>query len=427
MTSSPASRPAHSSPPARPWLIVAASFCALFVGTGTVTFMFGVFLQPVTTGLGISRGTYSSGTLLFFILGALTCPFLGKALDLWGSRRVLLPLILAFAGAMAALSRLSPSQPVIFALFALAGSFSAGLMPVAYARSVSLVFDKRRGLALGLAIAGVGCGVALVPPLMGAIIGSAGWRNAFLVYGALVLLFAFLPVALFINDPPIPRERAPGASGLADATGFTAAESFAHWRFWLMLVAFFLAIVAINGTISHMVPLLVDRGLPTGQAVRALSAVGVAAIFSRIACGWLLDRFSGPVVAMVFLAIPIAGIALVSQNGAAQIPWVGALLMGVAIGAEVDILAYFVSRYFGLRAFGAIYGVFFSVFGIGSGVGSFLSGASYDHFKSYDGVFLLYQGLLVISCLLVARLGAYSFGHPRAGARAPATTGQPAH
>lgn len=398
-----------------PWWVVVASFCALLVGAGTLTFAFGVMLKPVTTDLGLSRGAFSSGMLLFSMVGALACPLLGRALDQWGSRRVLLPLILAFAGAVALLSRLAPSPVIMFALFGFAGLVSVGLTPVAYARSVSLVFDQRRGLALGLTIAGVGCGIALVPPLLGAVMASSGWRAAFLVYAALVLLVALLPVALCVNDPPVVRVQSGQAARMP---GLTAAQAYAGWRFWAMLAAFFLAIVAINGTVSHLVPLLVDRGLPMDAAVRAISAVGLAAIASRVVCGWLLDRRSGPGVAVVFLAIPIAGIALIAHGGAGPMPFLGALLLGLAIGAEVDILAYFVGRYFGLRAFGTIYGVLFAVFGVGSGVGPFVSGMAFDRFKSYDGVFAVYQVLLVLACLLVLRLGPYVFGgtHSQAGA-----------
>lgn len=408
-----------------PWWVVAASFCALLLGPGTMTFALGVFLKPVTAELGISRGVFSTGMLLFALLGALACPLLGKALDQWGSRRVLLPLILAYAAAVAGLSQLSASPTVVFALFAITGLFSVGLTPIAYARSVSLRFDTRRGLALGLTIAGVGFGVALMPPILGNVIAAAGWRTAFLVFAALIIAVALVPVALFVNDPPVAPTRHPGAND--SALGMSPREAFASWRFWAMLLAFFFAIVAVNGTVSHMVTLLVDRGLALGDAVRTVSAVGMAAIVSRIVCGWLLDRLSGPGVAVLFFVVPIGGIALVLHGGTGTLPLMGALLLGMAIGAEVDILAYFVGRYFGLRSFGVVYGVLFAVFGVGSGVGPFLSGMAFDRFKTYDGIFGVYQALLVIACLLVLRLGAYPFGQRHPGAAAPAGNGQLVH
>lgn len=394
------------SPPA-PWSVVFASFCALFIGTGTMTFTLGVFLRPVTEDLGISRGSFSSGSLLFAIASSLFCPLMGVALDHWGSRKILLPLILAFAIIVACLSRVPASMPVLAAMLGLAGLASAALTPVPYARAISLSFGARRGLALGIAIAGVGCGVALVPQIVGRVIASEGWRTAFVAYGAMAFVFAFVPVALFIGDRAHSSQYA--LVGSSEIAGLTRGEAMRTTTFWSMLVAFLAAVIAVNGTATHLVPLLIDRGLPTPTAIGAISIVGIAAILGRVACGWMLDRLSGPVVAAISLLIPIVGIALVSYGGTGPMPFAGAAMLGIALGAEVDVLAYFVGAYFGVRAFGVIYGTLFAVFGIGAGLGSFISGTAFDAFHSYTGIFAGYQALLAVACVLVLRLGPYKF------------------
>lgn len=392
-----------------PWWVVAASFCGLFIGAGTMVYVFGVFLKPVTEALNISRGTYSTGVLVFALVLALACPVLGIALDRWGSRKVLLPLIIGYAGVTATFAFLQPSELLVLTMFALNGLMGVGLSAVPFARAISIRFDQRRGLALGLAIAGAGFGVALVPQFMGLLIESAGWRTAYLVYGAAIALIAFLPIALLIGDPGAITPHTPASDLQKITTGMTAAEAFRTWKFWAMLTAFFFGIIAINGTVSHLVALLTDRGLLMPQAIKAISIVGMAAIVGRIVCGTLLDWFSGPKVALLFMVIPIVGIGLISSGAGEATPYIGAALLGFAIGGEVDLLAYFVGSYFGMRAFGKIYGTLFAVFSAGVGVGPFISGMAFDRFHSYDGVFIGYQVLLGLACLLVCTLGPYLY------------------
>ena len=190
------------------------------------------------------------------------------------------------------------------------------------------------------------------------------------------------------------------------------------WRFWALTVAFVLAVIAINGTITHVVALLTDRGIPVRTAVSTLSAAGLAIIFGRILSGWFLDRFFGPYVAIGFFTIPMAGIGLLASGAGGVVPLVGAALCGMGIGAEIDIMAFMLSRYFGLKAYGRLYGIMFGCFGVGTGVGPWFSGFVHDAAHSYTPAFLVYEVALAVTCLLFVRLGPYPF--PAAHQRRPA-------
>lgn len=401
-----------------PWWVVAASFSALMMGTGTMTYALGIFMKPVTADLAIGRGTFSAGILLFTTLASLACPFLGTLLDRWGSRRVVLPLILAFSIAVGLLSLLNASPVVLLFLFALAGLTGVGLTPIPYARAISLRFARRRGLALGVGVAGIGFGLVLMPQLIGWIIRTHGWRSAFIAYGALTLVLAFVPVAAFIRENPRPRRD--DSPKVRVSSGLSPAEAARSWRFWALLVTFLFAMIAVNGTVSHMVPLLIDRGVPMSSAINAVSLVGIVATLSRIVCGWMLDVLPGALVGATFFLLPIVGIALVTYGGVGLLPSLGAVLLGSAIGAEVDMLAYFVGGYFGLRAFGIVYGALFAAFGIGAGLGPFISGSVFDAFHSYRGVFAIYMALLAVASVLVSCLGPYRYatGHRTAKSNA---------
>ncbi|RKE38572.1 putative MFS family arabinose efflux permease [Paraburkholderia sp. BL23I1N1] len=391
-----------------PWLIVVASFCSLFLGMGTIGYVLGVFLKPISVELGIGRSIISAGILTASLVNAAGSPFIGIALDRWGSRKVLLPMAALFAAVIASFSMLVPSSVLIMALFVLLGFSGVAMTPIPYARGISLWFDERRGLALGLSIAGIGLGIAIVPKLAGFLIATQGWRHAFLILAAIVLCAAFIPIAVCMKEPSEVNTDQDSKAAVT-IPGVEARAAFKTWRFWAMTLAFFFAIVAINGCVSHLVALLTDRGMPAADAASAIALIGLSALISRLVSGWLLDRVSGVKLAVFFFLAPACGIALIASGVMGFIPFVGAILCGIAIGGEVDLLAYFVGRYFGLKHFGEIYGLIFAAFSAGFGVGPFISGIVFDKTHSYGFAFAIYIGLLVLAAALVSRLGPYEY------------------
>ncbi len=392
------------------WWIVAACACGLLVGAGAILiFTFGVFLKPVTEDLGISRGALSSGLGISAWFVALSCPIVGWLIDRFGTRRVMVPGVLLFALAVASFGFMQ-AEPVflIYAIFCIAGFISGVQTPIPYAAVISHWFDNHRGIALGLATAGVGLGVALMPQFAAFLIGRFGWRDAYFGLGLAVVVLAWIPVVIFVRDPPWAS-----ASGRAAATsalpGIDASAALKSRNFWLLSMAFFLGVMAINGTIVHIVALLTDRGIPLQVATGALSVAGLAIIIGRIICGWCLDRFWGPYVAVCFFILPIAGIALLLSALPYPVPLIGSALCGAGIGAEIDLMAFFISRYFGLKAYGKIYGLMFMLFNIGTGLGPALSGRAFDRFHSYSQVLIGYEVALALTCVLLLGLGKYEF------------------
>src|SRR5665213_2249508 len=162
------------------WWVVFASICGLLVGAGAVhIFAFGVFPKPVSEDLGIGRGELSSGLILTSTLNALGCLPLGYLLDRFGVRRVMMPGIILYAIGIMGWSLLGPTATLIFLTFSFAGLFGAIGSPVPYGAVLTLWFDRHRGLAIGIAMAGVGLGVAVIPQLAAFFIRSFGWRIAY--------------------------------------------------------------------------------------------------------------------------------------------------------------------------------------------------------------------------------------------------------
>lgn len=399
------------------WWVVFASVLGLLVGQGPINiFAFAVFLKPVSEGLGIGRGTLSSGVFVGSLVAAVGSPIVGRLIDRWGIRPVLLPAIVAYALATAAMALLSPAAAVLYGLFALAGLTGAAQLPTPYAKAIAEWFDHQRGLALGIAMAGTGLGIALIPQWAALLIRHFGWRAAYVGLGVAVFVIAFAPVAAFVRDayPPAGAGRSRTGAGHAAIPGVTAREALTgSWRFWALLVAFLFGAAAINGTLTQVVALLTDRGLPAQYATAALSSAGLALIGGRVFSGFLLDRIFGPYVAVFFLLCPMAGIGLLASGMAGPVPVLGVILCGVGIGAEVDLMAFFASRYFGLRAFGEIYGYLICILSVGTGLGPFLMGRSFDLLHSYRPMLLGFEIMLAIACLLLVRLGPYPYPAPR--------------
>ncbi len=406
------------------WWIVIASFCALLVGSGAINiFAFNVFVIPVTKELGLSRGDFSGGLAWNGVFTAAAVFFMGWALDRFGVRRVQLVGILMFAFSVFMFSRMTASMPLIFAQFALAGLFSAAQTPVGYTTAVNQWFDRSRGLALGIATAGVGFGVVVVPWLASTLMNGGpvalfglplvtvpalGWRGAYIGLSVAILVLAFIPNFIFVRDrPDLVRN---GRVDTSHLPGQTLGEALSNYRFWVLLLGFTFAVLAINGTITHIVPMLIDRGTPPPQAVQAVQMAGLAIIGGRMLSGYFLDFVWGPFVAMVFFGLSIIGMGILATGATGPLALVGAVFCGGGIGAEIDIMGFMLSRYFGMRNFGKIYGLIFAAFNLGTGFGPAISGWTYDFYgKSYTPILIVYMVMLGLVCLALLTLGQYAY------------------
>jgi predicted MFS family arabinose efflux permease len=392
-----------------PWWVVVGAVTGLFVCNGPVLgFTFGVFLKPIMADMGWQRSTASFALSVGGIFSALAVPALGYMMDRWSIRRVALPGLVIYAACMSLLG-LSPHSLWIFtALFALAEMTSAIQTPVGYAKAISAWFDRRRGLALGIAMSGVGLGGFVIPQLARLLIDRVGWRGAYVCLGLLTLVIAFPAVALWIREPRPGEGERRAAGAAATLPGLGTREAAGTARFWVMAAAFFLVAVAINGTVAHVVPLLTDHGLSAAAATATLGIFGLATLAGRLLAGWLVDRIFAPYVASLFFLAPIAGFGLLS-SAAGNLPAIGVVLMGLGLGTEIDLIAFLTTRYFGQRAFGGLYGYFFMIFGLGSSLGRFLGGLVFDMAGSYNPALVGAAVALVAAVMLVNCLEPYVY------------------
>jgi MFS family permease len=392
-----------------PWWVVVGGVTGLFVCNGPVlAFTFGVFLKPIMADMGWQRGTASFALSAGEFLAAFAVPILGRMMDRWTIRKVALPGIVAFAGCLC-LMGLTPHSLTIFTIFfALASIAGAIQTPLGYTKAVSAWFDRRRGLALGATLAGVGLGGIFIPQIANYSIAHLGWRGAYVVLGGMVLAIAFPAVALWVREPqPGEGERHDNAT-VGALPGLTPREAAATAPFWILAATFFFVAMALLGSSAHVVPLLTDRGLSPTAATATFGLFGLSTLSGRLLSGYLIDRIFAPHIASVFWLAPVGGFALLTM-GTGFLPAIGVVAIGLGLGTEVDLIAFMISRYLGLRAFGALYGLFFMAFALGGAVGRFLGGYLFDLAGSYNPALMGAGGALLIAVILVNRLGAYVY------------------
>ncbi len=392
-----------------PWWIVVGSILGLMVGNGPVMqFTFGVFLKPISQDLGWDRGTISLALNAGLIVTGVATPFVGRLMDRYGIKLIALPAIICFSGAIAAAGLTRSSATYFILIYAVMGLFAAGQTPLPYSKAISSWFDRQRGLALGVAISGVGLGAAVVPKITGALISHVGWRGAYFGLGLLTLVIALPSVAFLIRERRVPGSQQQGPRSAA-VKGLSGGEALKDRNFWTLAVAFVCVALAANGAIAHVVPMLTDRGLPPAIATTALATAGVSLIAGRLLSGYLLDKFFAPYIAAIFFLAPLLGILILLKASTSFTGALGTVLLGVGLGAEVDLIAFLLTRYLGNRSFGEIYGYLFALFMLGSGLGPMVMGVCFDIFGSYSLALSCFAVALLVAIVLMCRLGTYSF------------------
>lgn len=360
----------------------------------------GLFVAGLTTEFGLTRTQFGLGVLLVTLALAAANPAVGWVVDRHGAKWPAVAGLLMLATGFAVLGlfvQSTRSYLLLQPLVALAGAASG---PIAFSKLVTSTFRDRRGIALGITMAGIGIAAALVPPLLAALIAEHGWRSGYLALSVLPLAGA-IAVALLV---PAGAGGAPRVPVAADLTSHRWARAPV---FWILAAASAVMSVSFMGLLPHFVPMLLDGGVDPVTAGRIAGQIGLAVIASRLVVGWALDRVFAPRVAMAVCLIAAAGCLLYFAHGpAAATP--AAIGLGFAVGAELDLVGFLVSRYFGPAQFGRVYGWQYGAFIAASGVGPLWVGALRDATGDYQLPLLLGSCGLVVACAIFLLLPRYA-------------------
>jgi MFS family permease len=368
----------------------------------------GSLIVPLQQGMGWSRADLQLAVSFLAAGGALSVWLVGALNARFGMRRVTAVSMLALAVAFACVSQLRGSIGWLYAAYFVLPFIGIGTTPVTWTQIVNLRFVRQRGLALSLVLCGSGISAALLPLLLAWSIGRWGWQAGYLT-------LALVPLAMWASRSwsRLPTRAAlqglqVASSAQAGNAGLPFAQVLRHWKFWVCNAALALVVSAIYGLATNIVPLLRDIGLAPAVAAGVFGTFGVSLIAGRIVVGALLDRLWAPGVAAAALSLPAIGCLLLLRADAhTAVPtlMIATALCGAGSGAEFDVAAYLMSRLFGLRDYGRLFGLHLAIVTIGSALAPFGFAALLHSTGGYAAMLALCGGACLLGPALLLTLG----------------------
>jgi predicted MFS family arabinose efflux permease len=365
--------------------------------------VFSLFIAPLEEDFGWSRGQIGLAHMAS-IAGAISAPILGRLIDRNGSRR---PIMLSFVllGLFWLLLAGMPGYIILYYLLftglTVVGLPSTGL---GYARAISAVFVKSRGISLAVARAGMSLSAALLPIVLFAVISGYGWRAGYMAMAALAVLVG-LPIAW----AGIERRKEDKVSAPPAVLAHSAGLSFwSDRKVMIIAISTAFAYAPLIAIMSQAQPLLIDKGLDGQTAAKLVSLFGISSVIGAFVAGFFLDRIWAPAVALCIMSLGAAGAGVLAfLPGTLGIAAIGVLLIGFAMGAETDISAFIVARYCGVANFSSVYGIVILAISLASAVGSSGIGFMYDAQGSYALALAIAAGCFIAAGFGYLLLGRY--------------------
>ena len=399
----------------RGWKIILLAGIGLACGLGAIPiYTSGVITANLTELYSWSKAEVQ-GIYTWFTLGNLiAAPILGWLIDKRGVRNITLFSIIGMSLGMASMGIFAGPLWSFYLIAFLTAIIGVGTVPITWTRLIVDWFDVTRGKALGIALAGTGVSATFLPIYATWLITDYGWRYTYIGLAALPAFIAF-PLAYFFlwdRHTVANTESSEHKRRQVIQDGLNVKEVLYGYRYWIINISFVIIGLSIAGLISNFVLMLLERDITLIDAAKIAGVIGPSVIAGRLITGYLVDRFWAPGVALVLLSLPaISCLILASGVGGVGAAMFSAILIGLAAGAEFDLMSFLVSRYFGQKNYGIIYSFLYAVFKISAGVGAPLFGYVKDTFNSYDPILYFASGLLVGGSFILLSLGRYRFSH----------------
>ncbi|MCJ2186444.1 MFS transporter [Novosphingobium beihaiensis] len=392
----------------RYWATVLAAMIGMSFYT-VITYSLGTFIGPLEKEFGWSRTALSSGLAIFAGISMLGGPFVGMALDRFGTRKLAIVGMILASTALASFSLLNGSIGQWIALYVIYGVVALAIKSTIWSAGISSVFTRARSLALAFVLSGSAIGQTFAPVIANKLIVAVGWREAYIWLGfgwgglALALLVPFYFDAHARKAKQVRASTAPVA-----LPGLTIREATRDSRVIRIAVANLLMSIVGSGVSVHLVRVVAENGMTMDSAVDIAATAGIAGLVGKLGCGWLLDRVQGSVIPFTGFAVGAFGHFLLIGLFAGAAPlMLGAMCVGFASGAGLQISTYLVSRYAGLRNFGAIFGTISSTMMAGTAIGPLLAGSVHDLTGSYDALLMMASPVMLLCAMLFIGLGPY--------------------
>jgi MFS family permease len=402
------------------WIIVAVTFVTMAIGVNART-SFSLFYPPIIDEFGWERGVTAGAFSFGFLVSGAVSPLIGRMMDRFGPRAVMeLGVALMAAGLL-----LAPLTTQPWHLYVTIGVLvGAGSICLGYSgQSLYLPnwFNRRRGLAMGLAFAGVGIGSVTLLPWVQHMIEQTGWRTACTAMGILVLV-VLAPINLLLRKRPQDiglepdGDAAPSASSAkpqsnivdSDWAGidWTLRRALRTARFWWLALGYFGGLYIWYAVQVHQTKYLLDIGFSPGVAVWALGAVSLLGIPGQIVLGHLSDRLGREWVwttSCVGFAICFAALIALAQVPALPLVYLMVLAQGALGYGLTSIMGAVVMEIFQGRHYGSIFGAVMLAALAGGAAGPWVTGLLHDLSGSYTMAFAIGIAVSGLSAVAIWR------------------------
>ncbi len=395
------------------WIVLAVAFFILAIIWGT-SMSYGVYFDPFMAEFGWTRATISAAASINNLVFGIFCIAIARLCDRYKPQ-----FVIGACGLVLALGYFLMSQTsALWQLYFYYGVLVA-LGMSAYIATLAIVarwFTKRRGLATGIVLSGMGLGVTVMPPVTNWLIATYEWRTSLIMF-SIVTLLVMLPGAKYLkrdprqlNQPPSGMNRIPvPQSGIIEVKGLSFREALRTSQFWLICGMYFIFLFCLLIVMVHIVVYAIGLGIsPAGSAI-TLSIVGGFSIVGMNVVGMTADRFGNrPSLAASFMLTAIAYLWLLVAKDTLTL-YVFAAVFGFAYGGMQVLFSPLVAEMFGLKAHGVILATcaFFGT--IGAAIGPFFAGFIFDSAGYYDTVFKTAAVLAVVAVVMALFMRATHF------------------
>lgn len=408
------------------WKIVGVSYCSLFVSVGFIFYSYGAFFKALSADMSNSRLGVSIGLALMNVATGLFAPFLGRWLDKGSIRHVMCLGALFMSTGFFIASQVTALWQFYVLLGTLLGLGPAMMGGLSCSTLVANWFERRRGMALGIATMGVSMSGVFMAPLAMFMVDNLGWRTTFQIYGA-IIGFGVLPVLWYFivsrpedigqlpDGEPHPRYSeseleqpimplAAGDQFIDHPGGFewSMIDTFREVRFWAIAFTISTCFFCMSAVLTHMIPFVSDMGFSNQRAAYVLSLVAATGVFGKVLFGWVTDRLEsryGVWLAIVFMFI---GVLVLRQASTYPVLLAGGAVFGFGMGGIVPLWGSLIGESFGRRSFGRVMGLMGPCMLPLQTMGVPYAGFIYDRTGSYETAFITFEGAFILAaCAMV--------------------------
>ena len=399
------------------WIIVAVALISMAFWLG-IRSSFSVFYVALLDEFPWSRAGSAGVQSIALITYTFMAPLVGGLIDRFGPRRVIVPGILILAVGLMLCSRIETLTQFYIFYGVVVGTGISCIGIVSYSAILAHWFEKKRGLASGIAVSGMGLGTFLLVPMSQSFISMWGWRMTFIITGCLVLIILVPATALFLRHKPQELGQHPDGSNPSDSNNknhsqdqnnkqdndWTLRKAVYTLRFWALILFPFFGFIGVFIIVVHQVKFLVDQGIDKMTAAYILAMVGIVSSIFRIFWGWLSDRISRELtytMGIVCGCLGAGSLLLFEIHGSAFFTYSFFVLFGVGWGVTAPMFMAVAADLFKGRIFGLIYGFVEAGIGIAGAFGAWVAGFIFDKTQSYQAAFVLVIVAFLLSGIFI--------------------------